>query len=119
MDALQNLEVWKSACRFSANIYKVLGGCTNFGYRDQLGRSALSVASNIAEGYGRETKRERTYLLRIAKGSCAEAWTQLLIGIEAEFISREVGFSLADEITQISKMIHGLIAHFEECEKKS
>ena len=118
MDALKNLEVWRRACRFSADVYRLLENCTNFGYRDQLGRSALSVASNIAEGYGREATRERTYLLRIAKGSCAEAWTQLLIGIEAGFIAKNAGFPLTEEADQISRMIFGLIAHFEQDQRE-
>ncbi len=117
MDALKNLEVWRRACRFSADIYRHLAECSNYGYKDQLGRSALSVASNIAEGYGREASKERVYFLRVAKGSCSEAWTQIFIGIEAGFIPKEDGLSLSDEVKQISKMIYGLIAHFEKGRK--
>ncbi len=114
MDALKNLEVWKRACRFSADIYKYLAECSNYGYKDQLGRSALSIASNIAEGYARETPKERIYFLRVAKGSCAEAWTQILIGIEAGFIPKSVGLGLSEESEQISKMVFGLITHIKK-----
>ena len=114
MDALKNLEVWKRACRFSADVYRHIAECRNYGYRDQLGRSALSVASNIAEGYAREASKERIYLLRVAKGSCAEVWTQIYIGVDAGLISKEDGINLTDEVKQISKMIYGLIAHLEK-----
>lgn len=116
MDALKNLEVWKRACRFSADIYRLMANCSNYSFRDQLGRSALSVASNIAEGYGREASKERIYLLRVAKGSCAEAWTQILIGIEAGFIDRENGLKKSEEAKEISKMLYGLIAYIEKTE---
>ncbi|RLJ16947.1 four helix bundle protein [bacterium endosymbiont of Escarpia laminata] len=113
MDALKKLDVWKRACRLSADIYKLIGGCANFGFRDQLGRSALSIASNIAEGYGRESVKERIHFLRIAKASSYEAWTQILIGIESGLIDHKVGLEKSEEIIQISKMIYGLIAHIE------
>jgi four helix bundle protein len=86
MDALRNLDVWKRACRFSVEIYKATVGCRDRGFRDQVTRSALSIASNIAEGYERETTKERIRYLFIAKGSCGECWTQLLIGVEAGFL---------------------------------
>ncbi len=117
MDALKRLEVWRRACRLSVDIYGYLAECGNYGYKDQLGRSALSVASNIAEGYARNASKERVYFLRVAKGSCAEAWTQIFIGIEAGFIPKEDGINLSEEVKQISKMIYGLIAHFEKGRK--
>ena len=114
MDALRNLAVWRRACRFSVDVYRLLANCRNLGYRDQLGRSALSVASNIAEGSERGTDKEFTRFPKIAKGSAGEAWTQLLIGTEAGFIDKTKGLQQADEAQQISRMLYGLIKHLEE-----
>ncbi len=111
MEALQKLEVWRRACRMSADTYRLLGSCRERVLTDQLSRSALSVASNIAEGYGRESTRERIHFLRIAKASCSEAWTQYLIAIEAKLIDEDEARRLADEAVAISKMILGLIRH--------
>ncbi len=113
MDALIKLDVWKRACRFSSDIFNLVDGCSSYGFKDQLGRSALSVASNIAEGYGRESIKERIHFLRIAKASSYEAWTQILIGIESGLIDRKIGLEKSEEVIQISKMIYGLIAHIE------
>ena len=113
MDALRNLAVWQRACRFSVDIYELLIDCREYGFKDQLSRSALSIASNIAEGYDRENERDRIRLLRIAKSSAAEAWTQLLIGVGAGFINKPDGIEKADEVRQISKMLHALIRHLE------
>ena len=113
MDALKDLKVWRLACRFSVEIYGLLANCSNYGFKDQLGRSALSIASNIAEGYERSSVKERAHFLKIAKGSSGEAWTQLLIGVEAGFIDRAKGLQAAGEAKEISKMLYGLVKYFE------
>ncbi|MEK7796624.1 MAG: four helix bundle protein, partial [Pseudomonadota bacterium] len=64
----------------------MLGNCRDYDYKDQVTRSGLSVPSNIAEGYERDSDRELARFLRIAKGSCGELRTQLYIGLEAGFI---------------------------------
>lgn len=98
----------------SVNVYKLIAESREFGYRDQLSRSALSIASNIAEGYERDSNRERCRFLRIAKGSCGEFWTQLLIGIEAGFVDRKIAAAYAQEAKELSGMLHGLIMYFEK-----
>ncbi len=113
MEALARLDVWRRACRFSVDVYKATANCRNRGFQDQVTRSALSIASNIAEGYERESPRERVRFLLIAKGSCGECWTQLLIGIEAGFVAPSVGQPLAAEAQELAKMLRGLVKHFE------
>ncbi len=53
MDALENLEVWKRACRLSVSIYQVFADSKQYAFKDQITRSAFSIPSNIAEGYER------------------------------------------------------------------
>ena len=69
----------------------------DFGFRDQITRSGLSIPSNIAEGYERDSDAEIARFLTIAKGSAGELRTQVLIGIEAELIDRPQGLTWADE----------------------
>ena len=109
MEAFEQLEVWKRSCRFCVDIYKLLESCRVYGYRDQITRSALSVPSNIAEGYERNSSREFARFLKIAKGSCGELRTQLYIGIEAGFLDKTSAISLVNEATEIARMIQGLI----------
>ena len=119
MDALENLEVWRRACRFSASLYREFSRCPEYGFKDQVTRSALSVASNIAEGYERDSHKACVQFLKIAKGSCGELWTQLLIGREAGFIEVDVSREFEQEAKQLSKMLHGLIKHFQSIQSSN
>lgn len=75
MDALESLDVWKKACQLSVTIYGLMNECRDFGFKDQITRSALSIPSNIAEGYERDYLPEMVRFFRIAKGSAGELRT--------------------------------------------
>jgi four helix bundle protein len=72
MDAFEKLDVWKRSSRLCVTLYQQLKDSKDWGFRDQTTRSALSVPSNIAEGYERNSRKEYVQFLRIAKGSCGE-----------------------------------------------
>jgi four helix bundle protein len=72
-------------------------------------RAALSIPSNIAEGYERGSRREFARFLKIAKGSCAELRTQLYVGVKAGFLDKTSGKSYLTESLEISRMLQGLI----------
>ena len=116
MEALEKLEVWQRSCRLAISIYEALNPSNEFAFKDQITRSALSVASNIAEGYERSSPKQFAQYLRIAKGSCGELRTQLYIGKEAGFIAPSDADPLIAEAIEISKMVYGLIKY---CETKS
>ena len=105
----EDLEVWKRSVRLSATLYKETKGLKDFGFRDQLTRSGLSIPSNIAEGYERDSDAEIARFLTIAKGSAGELRTQILIGIEADLLSESPASLWADEAKQLGKMLGSLI----------
>ena len=109
MEAFEQLEVWKRSCRLCAELYRSLESCRAYGYRDQVTRSALSVPSNIAEGYERNSSREFVRFLKIAKGSCGELRTQLYIGVEAGFLEKTNAMGFIAEAAELARMIQGLI----------
>ncbi|WP_339067872.1 four helix bundle protein [Teredinibacter turnerae] len=71
----KKLDVWKESARLCVEVYKNLGTLRDYGFRDQITRSALSIPSNIAEGEERESLKESIRFLNIAKGSTAELIT--------------------------------------------
>jgi len=114
MDALKDLDVWKRACRLSVNLYRITSDCREYGFKDQITRAGLSIASNIAEGYERETSPLRIHFFKIAKGSCGEVWTQLKIGRAAGFIDQATARELEMEVKEISRMLWGLIQYYKK-----
>jgi four helix bundle protein len=109
MSKFEDLDVWKRSARLSVDLYKALADLRDFGFHDQITRAALSVPSNIAEGYERESAKEMVNFLSYAKGSAGELRTQLYIGMEIGYIDRNQGKEWQREVIEISKMLHGLI----------
>ena len=113
MEALKNLTVWRRACRLSVGLYKSTANCREHSFRDQLTRAGLSIASNIAEGYERDSVRARLQYLNVAKGSCGEVWTQLMIARSAGLLEAATCRELESEAVEISHMLWGLIKHYK------
>jgi four helix bundle protein len=114
MDAFENLEVWKRSARLSVDIYRLLRESKAYGFRDQIFRSALSVPSNVAEGYERGSRNEYVRFLKIAKGSCGELRTQLYIGIEAGLLEKPAAVAYIQEARELSMMLQGMIGALEQ-----
>lgn len=107
--SFENLEVWKRGCRIAVRIYEVLKDCRDFGLKDQMTRSAVSIASNISEGAERDSVAEYIRFLHIAKGSAAELRTQVYIAQQIGVLTIEVRQELVDELKQISAMLQALV----------
>ena len=107
--AFEDLEAWKCSAGLSADIYNELKPLNDYGFKDQITRSGLSIPSNIAEGIERSSDKEKLQFLSYAKASCGELRTQTYIGIKIEYISKEKGRKWIVETKEISAMITGLM----------
>jgi len=104
----ESLDVWKKAAALSADIYLYFRDFKDYGFKDQITRSGLSIPSNIAEGLERNSDKESWRFLDIALGSAAELKTQIYIGMKIEYIDKEKGKIWIRELESISRMINGL-----------
>ncbi len=117
LKSYQDLIVWQKAMDLSVEIYRVseaLPDDERFGLVSQIRRSSVSVVANIAEGFGRESKREFVRFLRISQGSLKETETHLLLSQRLGMVDGkriETGLSLSAEI---GKMLRSLIAKIEQ-----
>ncbi len=110
----EDMDVWKRSSRLSVQIYKHFANLKDFGFKDQITRSSLSIPSNIAEGIERVTAREKKNFLNYSKGSCAELRTQIYIGMEIGYVSSNLGKSWAKETEEISSMLAGLMKYLDK-----
>jgi four helix bundle protein len=105
----EDMEVWKRSARLSAELYKSFFDCRDFGFKDQITRSGLSIPSNIAEGAERASKKDFACFLQYAKGSCSELRTQIYIGMEVGYVDRNEGSTWVNETREISAMLVGFV----------
>ena len=111
MHNYKKLNVWVSSISLVKNIYKLTRKFPKdemFVLTQQLRRAAISIASNIAEGAGRNSNAQFKNFLQISIGSCYEAETQLIISKELEYISEEELDTISKELDSIMKMNHNL-----------
>jgi len=108
----RDLTVWKQSRGLASDIYRLVGTPKlrgHYAYCDQLGRAALSVPSNIAEGDERGTNKESLRFLFIARGSLGELETQLWIGHDIGWIEPDVYMRLTEKRTDVARLLGGLI----------
>jgi four helix bundle protein len=107
-ESFRNLAVWQRAVELSLQIYKLTTAFPDterFGLTNQLRRASVSVASNIAEGYGRSTKGEYVQFLGHARGSNSEVETQLVIARGLGFGASEM-LTIAEELcSEVGRML--------------
>jgi four helix bundle protein len=104
------LEAWKEAMRLARQIYEItqsMPESERFGLYSQMRRSAVSIASNIAEGAGRGTKLEFRRFLQIARGSLTELDTQVWIASDMKLIERTP--QLTERLALVFRLLNGLI----------
>lgn len=109
----EDMDVWKRSSRLSVSIYRELVNLKDYGFKDQITRSGLSIPSNIAEGFGRFSDKEKRNFLNYAMGSCSELRTQVYIGIEVGYVPKEVGRQWVSETQEISAMISSLMRYLD------
>ena len=109
--SFEKLVVWQKSKDLSIHIYKITSSFPNeekFGLVSQLRRCAVSIASNLAEGSGRHSNKDKARFSEIAFGSLLELLNQLIISYELKFLSEENYNTLRIQIEEISRMINAL-----------
>jgi four helix bundle protein len=114
MKTHKDLDVWKASMDLTVDLYNVTKDFPKeevYGLTSQVRRSAVSVASNIAEGAARGSKKEFIQFLYIALGSLAELETQVLLAQRLEYLNSDISLSKIDKIRQ---MLLGLMGYLRK-----
>lgn len=117
-EGLNRLKVWVKEKEFAISIYKrvlvLLPVEEKWNLNQQLRRASLSIAANIAEGYGRFYYQDNARFCYTARGSLDEVLSHLAIACEMNFISKELYQELAAEGDEIDKMLNGYISYLKK-----
>lgn len=108
----RDLKVWQHSMKLVLNVYSATRRFPKeelYGLVSQMRRAAVSIPSNIAEGKGRLTDRDRAHFYLQARGSLLELETQILIAQELNYIPLMESESLQESTGQIGKMLNGLV----------
>ena len=108
IERFEDLEVWRLARLLASKIYRLTNGPTfarDFGLRDQIRRAAVSIVSNIAEGFGRKSSFQFLHFLEIASGSAAEVEAQLYIALDLGYISQAQFDEALTEANRVGQML--------------
>ena len=109
--SFENLEVWQRSRSLVKQVYKATSSFSNeekFGLTSQLGRAAVSVSSNIAEGSTRCSKNDQARFYEIAFGSLMEVLNQLILANDLNFLYNERLITLRKEIEETARMLNAL-----------
>ncbi len=113
IESYKDLIVWQKCMNLAEAIQHVteyLPSSENYGLRTQIRRAVVSVPSNIAEGYGRQSTGSYKQFLMIARGSLLELETQIQLCVRLKYIESDKIISIETLITEISKMLTSLIS---------
>ena len=111
IQSYRDLIVWQKSMDLAEHVYRLLDALPKvekFALADQIRRAAISIPSNIAEGYGRERDASLKYFLEIAAGSRAELQTQLLLCERLGYFTREQTRQALLLTEEVGKMLHAL-----------
>ena len=117
--SFSDLEAWQEAVKLAVMVYGKTSGFPKeeaFGLTSQLRRAAVSVSSNIAEGFSRGSNKDKIRFYFDARGSVTEIQSQLVIAREVNYITEDIFSLLANKTIVVHKLINGLIRKMKENE---
>jgi four helix bundle protein len=119
IESFEDLIVWQKGIELVKEIYSCTSGGEfkkDYALRDQIRRAAVSIPTNIAEGFERSSRKEYLLFLNIAKGSAGEVRSLLRVALEVGYLSALDYERLRDEVMALSRRLHSQIKAIKESE---
>jgi four helix bundle protein len=113
MKTFEEIESWKKAKELTLKIYNSFKDIKDFEFKDQITRSSVTIMNNIAEGFGRESRKKFIRFLTIAKSSTLETQSMLILANEISYISEERYNELRALSDDILNLIGGFIRYLK------
>lgn len=116
VERFEDLHAWQGAREIVSIIYGMTSRSSfsrDFALRDQIRRAAISISSNIAEGFSRRSNKEFIQFLFIAKGSISEVQSQLYLALDQGYISQEPFLETYDKLETVAKQLSRLATYLK------
>jgi len=110
----EDLDIWQKARELTSLVYELSSKgefSKDFGLRDQVRRSSVSILSNISEGFERGSNKEFIRFLSYAKGSCGELRAQLYVSLDQKYIDNKGFKNISNKAIDLSRMISGFMKY--------
>ena len=117
IEKFEDIKAWQEARELLKSIYEITSKgnfSKDWELKNQIRRSAVSVMSNIAEGFDRSSDKEFIQFLRIATGSCSELKSQLHAALDQKYIINELFSKIYQKATEVTKLINGFIRYLKK-----
>jgi four helix bundle protein len=121
IERFEEIKAWQIARELVKAVYTLTRNgafAKDFGLRDNIQRAAVSVMSNIAEGFERNSKKEFVHFLYIARGSAGEVRSQLYVASDLGYMNGNECSEVLSKAEETSRTIYGLIAYLETAIKE-
>ena len=112
--SFEEINSWQKSRIFNKRIYQITENSKfkkDFDLVRQIRRASISISSNIAEGFERNTDKEFIYFLYVAKASAGEVRSQIYLAFDLEYIAKQEFDELLESVTEISKLLSGFIKY--------
>jgi four helix bundle protein len=118
IERFEDLICWQKARELAKEVYQAFRECKDYGYKDQIQRAAVSVISNIAEGFERGTRSEFVNYLYIAKGSAGEVRAQLYVALDVGYLNIETFKRLNGLVLDCSRLLQSFADKVKSSERQ-
>jgi four helix bundle protein len=109
----EEIEAWKEARLLVKDLYTKFANCRDYAFKDQIQRAGISIMSNIAEGFERNTNKEFINFLSIARGSCAEVKSLIYTAIDIGYVDENSFKSIHGRINKVNGLLNGFISYLK------
>lgn len=112
INRFEDIQAWQKARDLNKAIYGITKNSyfsKDFSLRDQIRRASVSIMANVAEGFGRRSKKEFINFLNMSHGSAAEVQCHLYVALDQNYISQQDFQVLYDTVDEVSKMVQGFM----------
>lgn len=118
IERFEDIESWREARLLVSEIYQLFTSIKDYGFRDQIQRAAISVMTNIAEGFDRASNKEFIQFLVISRGSVSEVKSLSYAALDIGYIDKDTFTRISERCLKLTSLLNGFIRYLKNSARK-